>query len=167
MKSAKWENIFKGWDNKESETVHTLKKVPVFKNLSERDFSELEKMMHQRSYAAGDFIFKNKAPGEGMYIIMRGSIKITIGTNEGSENTLAELGKGEFFGELALFDDEPRSANAIALDDCVLLGLFTPDLMILQERNPVLGHKIMFNLGGLLGERLRKTNHLLIKEQSK
>ena len=167
MKSAKWENIFKGWDNKESETVHTLKKVPVFKNLSEKDFSELEKMMHQRSYDSGDFIFKNKAPGEGMYIIMRGSIKITIGTNEGSENTLAELGKGEFFGELALFDDEPRSANAIALDDCVLLGLFTPDLMILQERNPVLGHKIMFNLGGLLGERLRKTNHLLIKEQSK
>ena len=167
MKSAKWENIIKGWDNKESETVHTLKKVPVFKNLSEKDFSELEKMMHQRNYASGDFIFKNKAPGEGMYIIMRGSIKITIGTNEGSENTLAELGKGEFFGELALFDDEPRSANAIALDDCVLLGLFTPDLMILQERNPVLGHKIMFNLGGLLGERLRKTNHLLIKEQSK
>ena len=92
---------------------------------------------------------------------------ITIGTNEGNENTLAELNKGEFFGELALFDDEPRSANAIALDDCILLGLFTPDLMILQERNPVLGHKIMFNLGGLLGERLRKTNHLLIKEQAK
>ena len=69
MKSAKWENIFKGWNNKESETVHTLKKVPVFKNLSEKDFSELEKMMHQRSYASGEFIFKNKAPGEGMYII--------------------------------------------------------------------------------------------------
>ena len=63
--------------------------------------------MHQRSYASGEFIFKNKAPGEGMYIIMRGSIKITIGTNEGNENTLAELNKGEFFGELALFDDEP------------------------------------------------------------
>ena len=58
MKSAKWENIFKGWNNKESETVHTLKKVPVFKNLSEKDFSELEKMMHQRSYASGEFIFK-------------------------------------------------------------------------------------------------------------
>ena len=48
-----------------------------------------------------------------------------------------------------------------------LLGFFTQDLMILQERNPVLGHKIMFNLGGLLGERLRRTNHMLIKEQSK
>ena len=98
---------------------------------------------------------------------MRGAIKISIGTRSGNENTLAELEKGEFFGELALFDDEPRSANAIAIEDCKLLGFFTQDLMILQERNPVLGHKIMFNLGGHLGERLRKTNHMLIKEQSK
>ena len=167
MKSAKWENIFKGWNNSESETVHTLKKIPVFRNLSSKDFGELENMMHRRDYKVGDFIFKNRAPGEGMYIIMRGSIKITIGTRSGNENTLAELEKGEFFGELALFDDEPRSANAIEIEDCKLLGFFTQDLMILQERNPVLGHKIMFNLGGLLGERLRKTNHMLIKEQSK
>ena len=167
MKSAKWENIFKGWDNSESEAVHTLKKIPVFKNLSHKDFNELENMMHHRDYKSGDFIFKNRAPGEGMYIIMRGSIKITIGTRSGNENTLAKLDKGEFFGELALFDDEPRSANAIAIEDCKLLGFFTQDLMILQERNPVLGHKIMFNLGGLLGERLRRTNHMLIKEQSK
>ena len=167
MKSAKWENIFKGWDNSESETVHTLKKVPVFKELSDKDFVELEKMMHHRDFNSGDFVFKNRAPGEGMYIIMRGSVKITVGTRAGNENVLAELKQGEFFGELALFDDEPRSANAIALEDCTMLGFFTQDLMILKERNPVLGHKIMFNLGGLLGERLRKTNKLLIKEQSK
>ena len=48
MKSAKWENIFKGWDNSESEAVHTLKKIPVFKNLSHKDFNELENMMHHR-----------------------------------------------------------------------------------------------------------------------
>ena len=167
MKSAKWENIFKGWNHSESKTVVTLKQVPVFKDFSNKEFLELEKLIHHRQYSTGDFIFKNRAPGEGMYIIMRGSIKITIGTRSGNENTLAELEKGEFFGELALFDDEPRSANAIAIEDCKLLGFFTQDLMVLQQRNPVLGHKIMFNLGGLLGERLRRTNHMLIKEQSK
>ena len=57
MKSAKWENIFKGWNNSESETVHTLKKIPVFKNLSHKDFSELENMMHHRDYKIGDYIF--------------------------------------------------------------------------------------------------------------
>ena len=56
MKSAKWENIFKGWNSSESEAVHTLKKVPVFKNLSRNDFSELENMMHHRDYKIGDFV---------------------------------------------------------------------------------------------------------------
>ena len=149
MKSAKWENIFKGWDHSESKTVVTLKQVPVFKNFSNKEFLELEKLIHHRQYNIGDFIFKNRAPGEGMYIIMQ-----------------AELEEGDFFGELALFDDEARSANAIATNDSQLLGFFTQDLMSLQGRNPVLGQKILFNLGGVLGERLRGTNRLLINSQS-
>jgi|TARA_B100000745_G_scaffold7027_1_gene5894 CRP-like cAMP-binding protein len=166
LKSAKWENIFKGWNRSESKTVVTLKQVPIFKDFSDKEFSELEKLIHHRTYSSGDFIFKNRAPAEGMYIIMHGSVKITIGTRVNNENILAELGKGDFFGELALFDDEPRSANAIATMDCELLGFFTQDLMTLQERSPVLGLKILFNLGGVLGDRLRGTNNLLIKEQT-
>ncbi len=166
MKSAKWENIFKGWNRIESETVLTLKQVPIFKDFSDKDFQELEKLIHQRKYGIDQFVFKNRAPGEGMYIIMTGSVKITIGTRSGNENMLAELGEGDFFGELALFDDEPRSANAIATQDSILLGFFTQDLMTLQGRNPVLGQKILFNLGGVLGERLRGTNNLLIEAQT-
>ena len=167
MKSAKWENIFKGWNQSESKTVVTLKQVPVFKDFSNKEFLELEKLIHHRQYSTGDFIFKNRAPGEGMYIIMQGGVKITIGTRNNNENILAELEEGDFFGELALFDDEARSANAIATKDSNLLGFFTQDLMGLQERNPVLGQKILFNLGGVLGERLRGTNSLLINSQSK
>jgi CRP/FNR family cyclic AMP-dependent transcriptional regulator len=167
LKSAKWENIFKGWNDSESKTVVTLKQVPVFKNFSNKEFLELEKLIHHRQYNNGDFIFKNRAPGEGMYIIMQGSVKITIGTRNNNENILAELVEGDFFGELALFDDEARSANAIATKDSELLGFFTQDLMVLQERNPVLGQKILFNLGGVLGQRLRGTNSLLIHSQLK
>ena len=166
MKSAKWENIFKGWNQSESKTVVTLKQVPVFKNFTNKEFLELEKLIHHRQYKINDFIFKNRAPGEGMYIIMQGSVKITIDTRNENENILAELEEGDFFGELALFDDEPRSANAIATTDSQLLGFFTQDLMSLQERNPILGQKILFNLGGVLGERLRGTNSLLINSQS-
>jgi|TARA_Y100000310_G_scaffold330085_1_gene401081 CRP-like cAMP-binding protein len=166
LKSAKWENIFKGWNRSESATVLTLKQVPIFKYFSQKEFGELEKMMHHRTYSPGEFVFKNRAPSEGMYIIMHGAIKITIGTRADNENILAELGEGDFFGELALFDDEPRSANAIATQDSELLGFFKPDIMTLQERNPMLGQKILFNLGGILGDRLRGTNNLLIKAQS-
>ena len=166
MKRATWENIFKGWNSSESATVHTLKQVPIFKELTDKEFNELEKLIHHRNYNEGDFVFKNRATGEGMYIIMEGGVKITLGTKSDNESILAELSEGDFFGELALFDDEPRSANAIATQDSELLGFFTQDLMTLQERNPVLGQKILFNLGGVLGERLRGTNSLLIKAQS-
>ena len=105
MKSDKWENIFKGWNQSESKTVVTLKQVPVFKDFSDKEFLELEKLIHHRQYSTGDFIFKNRAPGEGMYIIMQGAVKISIGTRNNNENILAELEEGDFFGELALFDD--------------------------------------------------------------
>ena len=167
MKSAKWENIFKGWNRSESETVLTLKQVPVFKNFSNIEFSELEKLMHHRTYSTGEFIFKNRAPGEGMYIIMKGTIKITIGTRSGNEQVLAELEEGDFFGELALFDNEPRSANALATADSKLIGFFTADLLSLQDRNPQMTNKILMNLGSMLGERLRNTNNLLFEAQTK
>ena len=165
MKNAVWPNLFRGWNRTESNTVYTLRQVPVFKGFSNKEFNELEKLVHHRNYSSGDFVFKNRAPGEGMYIIMNGTVKITIGTRAGCENILANLKEGDFFGELALFDDEPRSANAISIEDSKLIGFFTADLLSLQERNPEMTNKILFNLGGMLGERLRSTNRLLIEAQ--
>jgi len=165
MRNGLWPNLFKKWNNKESETIHTLKLIPVFKNFTTKEFLELEKLVHHRTYIENEFIFKNNAPGEGMYIIMKGSIKISLGSNNKNEKILANLQEGDFFGELALFDDEPRSANAISLSETKLIGFFTPDLLALKERNPIITNKILFNLGQILGERLRKTNSLLIEEQ--
>ncbi|HHZ98793.1 MAG TPA: cyclic nucleotide-binding domain-containing protein [Candidatus Marinimicrobia bacterium] len=167
MKNALWPNLFRNWNRTESETVYTLRQVPIYKDFSKKEFTELEKLVHHRTYASGDFVFKNRAPGEGMYIIMKGTIKITIGTRSGDERILAELKEGDFFGELALFDNEPRSANALATTDSKLIGFFTADLLSLQDRNPQMTNKILMNLGSMLGERLRSTNHLLLEAQIK
>ena len=167
MKNALWPNLFRNWNRTESETVYTLRQVPIYKDFSKKEFTELEKLVHHRTYASGDFVFKNRAPGEGMYIIMKGTIKITIGTRSGDEKVLAELKEGDFFGELALFDNEPRSANALATTDSKLIGFFTADLLSLQDRNPQMTNKILMNLGSMLGERLRNTNHLLLEAQIK
>lgn len=166
MKNALWPNLFRGWNREESETVYTLKQVPVFKDFTKKEFSEFEKLVHHRSYTAGDFVFKKRAPSEGMYIVMKGAVKITIGTRAGDEQVLAELSEGDFFGELALFDEEPRSANALSSSDSELIGFFKADMLSLQERNPQMVNKILFNLGGILGERLRTTNSLLVEAQS-
>jgi len=167
LKNALWPNLFRNWNRTESETVYTLRQVPIYKDFSKKEFTELEKLVHHRTYASGDFVFKNRAPGEGMYIIMKGTIKITIGTRSGDEQVLAELKEGDFFGELALFDNEPRSANALATTDSKLIGFFTADLLSLQDRNPQMTNKILMNLGSMLGERLRSTNHLLLEAQIK
>jgi len=167
LKNALWPNLFRNWNRTESETVYTLRQVPIYKDFSKKEFTELEKLVHHRTYASGDFVFKNRAPGEGMYIIMKGTIKITIGTRSGDEKVLAELKEGDFFGELALFDNEPRSANALATTDSKLIGFFTADLLSLQDRNPQMTNKILMNLGSMLGERLRSTNHLLLEAQIK
>jgi len=160
VKSALWSNLFRHWDTRVNEKVQALKKVPVFSGLSDKELGEIKKLVHQRIYQSGEHVFKHLAPAEGMYIIISGAVEIYLETN-GIKNVLAELKEPDFFGEIALLDDEPRSAGAIATQPSVLLGFFKPDLLSLMERNPVLSNKILTNLGSVLAERLRKTNELL------
>lgn len=166
MKNAFWPNIFRGWNKQESETVLTLKQVPIFEGFSNREFKELEKLIHHRTYKPGEYVFKVQAPGEGMYILFSGHIEIVLGGESESKHVLATLKKGDFFGELALFDEEPRSAAALSTDHSEMLGFFRPDLFSLLDRNPVLGNKILLNLARVIGERLRVTNKLLLQAQA-
>ena len=160
MKSPLWSNLFRNWNSQESEKVTALRQVPVFDGLSDKELDEIEKLTHERKYQAEEHIFKDKAPAEGMFIIISGGVEIYL-ENDGSKNVLAELSDQDFFGEIALLDEEPRSAGAVATAPSILLGFFRPDLLSLMERNPALSSKILTNLGAVLAERLRKTNELL------
>lgn len=160
MKSPFWSNLFKNWNSQESEKVTALKQVPVFDGLSNKELDEIKKLTHERTYQSGEHVFKNMAPSEGMFIIISGAVEIYL-DNAGSKNVLAELTDQDFFGEIALLDEEPRSAGAIATKPSTLLGFFRPDLLSLMDRNPALSSKILTNLGAVLAERLRKTNELL------
>jgi len=163
VKSPLWSNLFTNWDSPESEKVLALKKVPVFASLKNKELDEIEKLTHERKYQTGEHVFKQFAPAEGMFIIITGSVEIYI-ENEGAKNILAELNDHDFFGEIALLDDKPRSAGAIATTPSILLGFFKPDLLSLMERNPALSNKILTNLGTVLSERLRKTNEQLAEK---
>ncbi|MFH1853324.1 MAG: cyclic nucleotide-binding domain-containing protein [Candidatus Neomarinimicrobiota bacterium] len=167
MKNAFWENIFRGWQKEESATVITLKQVPIFRDFSNREFREIEKLIHQRIYKPEEYIFKRLAPGEGMFIILSGQVEIFAEDAQGVRNVFAVLKEGDFFGEMSLLDAEPRSAAAMAIDHTVLLGFFRPDLMSLLDRNPDLGNKILLNLARVVVERLRHTNNLLTQAQEK
>jgi CRP-like cAMP-binding protein len=153
-----WGNIFKARQEKEDEIRDILKRVPVFEDLGGRDLQRIERILHLREYRQDEVIFLEGQPGLGMYIIQEGTVEIVAGSDK---CRLAELCSGEFFGELALLDDSPRTAAAIAGTYCKLLCLFQPDLLDLIDRNKGLGIKILFRLAATIGERLRKTNQYL------
>ena len=90
-----------------------------------------------------------------MYIIEKGKVQVFF---EPTQQVIAELHDGDFFGELALLDDSPRSATVMVKLDSRMLGFFKPDLIDLIERSPKLGIKIVMQLSGVIGKRLNKAN---------
>ena len=158
MKSL-YENFFK---NKESSdpVLQVLGQVPIFENLTPKELKDLARLTHERFYKANEPVFKKLAPSEGMYVILKGTVEIK---DPDSNTTFATLGSGDFFGELALLDEEPRSAMAVAKEASELIGFFRTDLLTLMTRDPELGNKILLNLSRVLGERLRRTNLELTK----
>ena len=158
MKSL-YENFFK---NKESSdpVLQVMGQVPIFENLTPKELKDLARLTHERFYKANEPVFKKLAPSEGMYVILKGIVEIK---DPDSNTTFATLGSGDFFGELALLDEEPRSAMAVATEASELVGFFRTDLLTLMKRDPELGNKILLNLSRVLGERLRRTNLELTK----
>jgi CRP/FNR family transcriptional regulator/CRP/FNR family cyclic AMP-dependent transcriptional regulator len=110
--------------------------VPFFANLKEENARELARRMLPRRFGSGQIIFHHGDPGGLLYIIGRGKVKITHSTPEGQEAVLAILGSGDFFGELALLDDSPRSATAEAIELTETLTLHRDDFIRYLHENP-------------------------------
>jgi CRP-like cAMP-binding protein len=148
MSSSLWKNVL-GGPGEEEEDV--LRGVPLFADLTRRELTAFQRLLHRREYVAGESIFTQGEPGLGMYIIAKGTVSIQ---SEPSGRELVELTDGAFFGEIALLNEVIRTATARAKTDCLLLSLFQPDLMGLLDRNPRLGVKILLALARLVGMRL-------------
>ena len=147
----------------EGNIIPVLRTVPLFEGLDFRDLKKIELIVHERTFMPDEVVFHERQPGTGMYIIKKGLIKLTKTAN-GGKTEIAELGEGEFFGEMSLLEDYPRSAQATAVVKTELLGVFRPDLFDLIERNPRLGSKILLKLSQRLANRLRKTTEMKLKE---
>jgi CRP/FNR family cyclic AMP-dependent transcriptional regulator len=158
-----WDNIFKKLERQE-DVVTILSQNILFRNLSKKELHFIEKIIHIRKFRAGETIFKQNENGVGMYIIIKGSVNISIiddvfleGDKE-KEVVVARLESGDFFGELSLVEDvSRRSASATAVEDTSLIGFFKPDLLEILERSPDAGVKVVFRLAEVLGRRLKET----------
>jgi len=150
-----WGNIFRK-NPKDNEDIYTvLKRVPIFQDLDKRELKAVERILHHRLYMADELVFNEGDPGVGMYIILKGKILITLGAEK---KVLAMLANGDFFGEMALLLESPRTASAISKETTSLLGFFQPDLFGLLETHPRTGNKILQRLAQMIAERLRLVN---------
>ena len=160
MDNPIWAYIF-GPPKEKQTMIELLKELPVFEGLSQRELIAIERIIHQRRYNAGEMIFGEDMLGAGMYIVKEGEVAITKKVNKNKEIELAVIGERNFFGEMALIDEMPRSASAKAKKDTVLFAFCKPDLENIMERNPKVAAAIITNIARLVCKRLVQANENL------
>jgi CRP-like cAMP-binding protein len=165
VRSSFWANLFKSPTDK-SDLVEILLNIPIFSKLSSRELSSLFNIIHNRSYIKGEIIFHQGDPGIGLYVIRNGEVKIERKLDSNENIELAKFKDGDFFGELALVDDEKRSASAVAEKDVKLAVIFKPDLDDFISRFPKKGVKILQGISHVIAVRLRQMNEEVIKLNS-
>jgi len=134
--------------------VETLRRVPLFAQLGDDDLDRLAAMARERPYPRNSVIVFEDDPGDALFIVGVGQVKVVLVGEDGREVILAVLGPGDFFGELALIDDEPRSAHVIAMDDARLLVLRRDDFQQALETHP----RIALGMLRTLSRRLRRAD---------
>jgi len=159
-----WENLFKG-TSAEKAITGILQENILFQDLTPKQQKFVSNIVHLRKYRKNETIFKQGETGVGMYIIVSGAVTISVEQNHSNPGVgldqivITRLESGDFFGELALVEENSRrSATAGATEATELIGFFKPDLLEIIERNPSAGVKITLRLAEVLGRRLRETN---------
>jgi CRP-like cAMP-binding protein len=128
--------------------------APLLANVDEQDVRALAEMGEPRHFVAGQSIFSEGDPGDALYTIVRGSVRIVVVSATGREATLATLGRGDSLGELALLDGLPRSASAVATEATTTLLVARVDFRRWLLERPQAGVAMLETLG----QRLRRTN---------
>jgi CRP-like cAMP-binding protein len=104
-----------------------LRRVPLFVELGEAEIARLAEIARDRSYPRNSVILFEDDPGDALYVVVTGLVKVVLIGEDGREVILSVLKEGDFFGEMSLIDDQPRSAHVIAMEDSSLLVLRRED----------------------------------------
>lgn len=134
-----------------------VRKAPLFAALDEESFGSLRASMGEVKLGKAEVLFSEGDPGDRLYVMCEGKIKLGRTSVDGRENLLAVLGPGEMFGELSLFDPGPRTATATSIGETRLIHLGHQDLLPFLAGQPEVAQQLL----GALARRLRRTNENL------
>src|SRR6266508_126982 len=140
----------------------TLGRVHLFRNLPEEQLQMLESAAERRLFQAGETIFHHGDPADWLYIVEEGAVEIVL-PSEGQEIVLASFAAGSFFGELGLFDQQPRNATARAASDANLIRIPARAILGLIDRYPSAARHFL----RVVTQRLRGADELLSRIQTK
>ena len=141
------ERVRSGRAEEETATYKLLQNVSIFRQLNGRELHKIEERLYgPRDWRARETIINQGDPGLGMYIVVSGQVRVAQLGDDGVEQPLATLTRGDFFGEQALIDQSPRPASAYAVQPCSLLVFCRPDLLEFLEGNPPLAAKVVEGL---------------------
>ena len=136
----------------------TLETIPLLRHLNRAELQALRVIAQERSFAAGQEIFREGAPGDGVYFVKSGSVEISGGSGE--RRVFSRLGPGEFFGEMAVIELQPRSAAASAAENTEVYFLPRGEMLTFIQHSPALA----FALLQQISRRLREFNQLHVRE---
>ena len=143
-----------------AEVAALLARVPTFETLGEADLLEVAKVAVPRSFGAHEVIFREGDASDTCYVVRSGHARAIRGHSDGRALTLAQFGPGDIFGELAMFDDERRSASVEAIEATEVIGILGTDMRRLMREHPDIAVKLVISLG----RRLRETNERLARQ---
>ncbi|HEX9755854.1 MAG TPA: Crp/Fnr family transcriptional regulator [Gemmatimonadales bacterium] len=134
--------------------LEVLREVPLFASLAEADLRAFVPLVRERRFPKGSVILMQGDPGDALYVIATGQVKVVLIGEDGREVILSVLGAGSFFGEMALLDDEPRSAHVVAMEESTLLQLRREDFQARLRASP----DVAIGLLRELSRRLRRAD---------
>lgn len=142
-------------------SAHLLRSVDILANLTHDELEVLERFLTEVICAPNDEVFHQGDEGRDLYIVGEGRVAIRVRAPEGVDVDVAELGPGDFFGEMAIFEDAPRSATCVMVDGGRIYRLKKKDFFSFMERYPRTAIKVMYRMVNITTGRLTNTSSFL------
>ncbi len=138
--------------------VTLLKQAPIFRELDDGELARVVEVCREQKFAVNQHVFKEGEPGNRLFIIAEGEVRISRAIPGSGEEALAVLKAGAVFGEMSIFDRSERSTDAIANTSCTLITISRSDFELLMDFNRDIAYKVLWSVVRLLSSRLRVTN---------
>ena len=143
-------------------TAPILQRVPLFAQLSAPDLQRVVDVARERAYPKNSVILFEDDPGDALYVVATGQVKVVLIGEDGREVILSVMGPGEFFGEMSLLDDEPRSAHVIAMEESALVVLRREDFEGILSQTPAIALALLREMSRRLRRADEKVGSLVL-----